>query len=198
MSTTVNIGWLKDNNGNKFAPKTLSSQVINEDGVSIDQVISQISADAEVTQDSIVEALGYTPANQNNLGGLAAKDTVAKTDLATDVQTSLNKADTALQSFTETDPTVPAWAKEPTKPSYTASEVGADVSGTAESFVSSHNSSNTAHEDIREEIGQLSEDIQTLSAKQDEITGIAGDFVVIGADGKVTTKTIAIAEEATF
>lgn len=32
---------------------------------------------------------------------------------------------TALQSFTETDPTVPAWAKQSTKPSYTAQEVGA-------------------------------------------------------------------------
>lgn len=32
---------------------------------------------------------------------------------------------TALQSFTETDPTVPAWAKASTKPSYTAQEVGA-------------------------------------------------------------------------
>ena len=32
---------------------------------------------------------------------------------------------TALQSFTESDPTVPAWAKAANKPSYTASEVGA-------------------------------------------------------------------------
>lgn len=30
-----------------------------------------------------------------------------------------------LTSYTETDPTVPAWAKQPNKPSYTASEVGA-------------------------------------------------------------------------
>lgn len=30
-----------------------------------------------------------------------------------------------LTSFTESDPTVPAWAKEPNKPSYTAEEVGA-------------------------------------------------------------------------
>lgn len=30
-----------------------------------------------------------------------------------------------LSAYTETDPTVPAWAKESTKPSYTASEVGA-------------------------------------------------------------------------
>lgn len=32
---------------------------------------------------------------------------------------------TALQSFTEADPTVPAWAKASTKPTYTAAEVGA-------------------------------------------------------------------------
>jgi hypothetical protein len=60
-----------------------------------------------------------------DLGSLAFKSTVAKSDLAKDVQTSLGKADSALQSYTESDPTVPEWAKAPTKPSYTASEVGA-------------------------------------------------------------------------
>ena len=60
-----------------------------------------------------------------DLGALAFKSTVAKSDLASDVQTSLGKADSALQSYEETDPTVPAWAKAETKPSYTASEVGA-------------------------------------------------------------------------
>lgn len=33
--------------------------------------------------------------------------------------------ETFLQSYTETDPTVPSWAKASSKPSYTASEVGA-------------------------------------------------------------------------
>lgn len=50
---------------------------------------------------------------------------IPKTDLESSVQTSLGKADTALQSYTETDPTVPSWAKQSTKPTYTASEVGA-------------------------------------------------------------------------
>lgn len=50
---------------------------------------------------------------------------IPASDLASAVQTSLGKADTALQSFTETDPTVPSWAKASSKPSYTASEVGA-------------------------------------------------------------------------
>jgi hypothetical protein len=37
-----------------------------------------------------------------------------------------------------------------------------------------------------------------LQNKQDAITGTAGQFVVIGADGKPTTKAILISEEATF
>lgn len=60
-----------------------------------------------------------------DLKALAFKASVEKEDLAEDVQTSLGKADTALQSYTETDPTVPSWAKEKKKPTYTASEVGA-------------------------------------------------------------------------
>ena len=35
-----------------------------------------------------------------------------------------------IKTFTETDPTVPAWAKAATKPTYTASEVGALPSST--------------------------------------------------------------------
>ena len=59
----------------------------------------------------------------SDLGTLAFKSSVAKSDLASAVQVSLDKADTALQA--ETDPTVPAWAKAESKPTYTASEVGA-------------------------------------------------------------------------
>ena len=42
-----------------------------------------------------------------------------------DIRSGASLGETALQSFTETDPTVPSWAKQSTKPSYTASEVGA-------------------------------------------------------------------------
>ena len=56
---------------------------------------------------------------------------IPKTDLSSDVQTSLGKADTALQSFTESDPTVPSWAKQQSKPSYSYSEISntPDLSG---------------------------------------------------------------------
>jgi hypothetical protein len=53
---------------------------------------------------------------------------IPETDLSQAVQSSLNKANTALQA--EVDPTVPTWAKQPNKPTYTAEEVGALPSDT--------------------------------------------------------------------
>lgn len=48
----------------------------------------------------------------------------------------------------ETDPTVPAWAKESTKPSYTYSEVGADAAGAAagvQTNLNNHTGNTTVH-----------------------------------------------------
>ena len=60
MSTTVNTGWLKDNTGEKFAPKTLSSQIITNDGESFDEEIKEYIdtlADVELTK-AQYDALG--------------------------------------------------------------------------------------------------------------------------------------------
>lgn len=70
-----------------------------------------------------------------------------------------------LTSYTETDPTVPDWAKASTKPIYTASEVGADASGTASNLISAHNVAVDSHTDIREEISTLSDEIIGIKAK---------------------------------
>ena len=67
----------------------------------------------------------------------------------------------------ETDPTVPDWAKNPEKPSYTALEVGADTSGTAESKVSAHNVSDTAHNDIRLLVQGLTARLNALADSDD-------------------------------
>jgi hypothetical protein len=53
-----------------------------------------------------------TYAKTAELGALAKKDTVAKADLDSGIQASLNRADTALQSDDETDPTVPDHVKK--------------------------------------------------------------------------------------
>ena len=71
---------------------------------------------------------GITPSTP--IGNYYVKPTlgIPKSDLASAVQTSLNKADSAVQ--VEKDPTVPSWAKQPSKPTYQASEVGALSSAT--------------------------------------------------------------------
>lgn len=72
-----------------------------------------------------------------------------------------------LTSFTESDPTVPAWAKAATKPSYTPQEVGADKSGTAASAVSAHNTNTDAHSDLRSLIEGLTERLNALANSDD-------------------------------
>lgn len=67
------------------------------------------------------------------------------------------------------------------------------------------NGAGTAY-DTLQELGDLIDDntdaIEALeliaAGKQDKITGTAGQFVVIGSDGKVTTKTVYNFEEASF
>lgn len=95
----------------------------------------------------------------------------------------------------ETDPTVPAWAKQPSKPTYTASEVGArpntwmpsaadvgarpntwmptytdvgaEKSGAAASAVSGHNTSTAAHSDLRQLITALTNRLNTIANSSD-------------------------------
>lgn len=88
-----------------------------------------------------------------------------------------------LTDFSESDPTVPAWAKAPTRPKYTAAEVGArpdtwtpsandvgaDPEGTAEEKVSEHNTNTEAHNDIRLLIKGLASRLNAL-ADSDDVT----------------------------
>lgn len=84
----------------------------------------------------------------------------------------------------ETDPTVPEWAKQPTKPTYTAAEVGAlpdtytppnqtaqqvgaDPAGTAASAVSQHNTDDTSHNDLRLALQELSDRINAALDSDD-------------------------------
>lgn len=68
---------------------------------------------------------------------------------------------------TETDPTVPAWAKAAAKPGYTADEVGADPAGTAAASVSAHNTEATAHSDLRLLIQGLTDRLNALADSDD-------------------------------
>ena len=61
MSTTVKTGWLKDNYGEKFAPKTLASQVVTPDGQSFEDKINEqlenVDVGIEITKEEY-DALG--------------------------------------------------------------------------------------------------------------------------------------------
>lgn len=73
--------------------------------------------------------MGYVTDDELSAKGYATTaELSAKQDKISDLETireNAAKGATALQSYTETDPTVPSWAKATSKPTYTAAEVGA-------------------------------------------------------------------------
>lgn len=68
------------------------------------------------------DTLGEIEAAVNNKVDKVSGKGLSTNDFTNDYKA---KVDSALQSYTETDPTVPAWAKAANKPTYTASDVGA-------------------------------------------------------------------------
>ena len=124
---SITVSGLLKGDGTNISAAVAGTDYVapNGDGSNVTVTFSTLDKLNLVSGDSLSRLMGKISAWLKDLGKLAFKNTVAKTDLASDVQTSLGKADSALQSYTETDPTVPAWAKSETKPTYTASEVGA-------------------------------------------------------------------------
>lgn len=77
----------------------------------------------------------------------------------------------------EKDPTVPAWAKAPQKPSYTFVEVGAEPAGAAVEAVNAHNTSEYSHQDIRLLIDGLTTRLNLLANSDDIDLDQAAEFV---------------------
>ena len=94
--------------------------------------------------------------------GIGTGDSVSDEKIAEAVGTYMET-----HPIEETDPTVPEWAKQPEKPTYTASEVVADAEGTAESKVSTHNTDADAHNDIRLLVQGLTTRLNALADSDD-------------------------------
>ena len=77
MSTTVKAGWLKDKDGNKFAPKTMASQVINNDGTLL---TAQIDSDLANLEQSLKD---YTDEQIAGIGNVGDANHAATADSAT-------------------------------------------------------------------------------------------------------------------
>lgn len=99
----------------------------------------------------------------------------------------------------ESDPTVPSWAKAAQKPSYTASEVGADPSGTAASQVSAHNTGTDTHSDIRLLIQGLSERLSAVADSDDTTLDQLSEIVAYIKSNRdlisaITTDKVSVAD----
>ena len=91
--------------------------------------------------------------NKPELGTLASKNEIARTDLATDVQESLNKANSALQEHQSLD----GLATEDYVSTKIAEIPTPDVSGQ----INAHDTSDTSHSDIRDAIPNSLSDLST-------------------------------------
>lgn len=98
------------------------------DAASVPNNITRSATDATLVHcddGSCTNALIYIRQASSSLAGLMTAADKVKLDGVGNYATVSNRAMSALQSYTESDPTISAWAKAASKPSYTASDVGA-------------------------------------------------------------------------
>lgn len=98
-------------------------------------------------------------------------------------------AQSVVDAYQETDPTVPDWAKAATKPTYTAAEVGA-VSDSAKSDIDKNTSARHAHGNKSTLDAITAEDIAKWNS------GTAGTVEITGATGLVAGSAPTVTETA--
>lgn len=132
----------------------------------VDQVLAQVARITGMTAQAVELPAGSAPTADYADGvltiGIPLGGDVSEAQIAQAVAEYLSK-----NPIAETDPTIPDWAKEEKKPSYTATEVGADPSGTAAGQVSAHNAETTAHNDMRLLIQSLTDRLNALVDSDD-------------------------------
>lgn len=132
----------------------------------VDQVLAEVARITGMTAQAVELPAGAAPTADYADGvltiGIPLGGDVSETQITQAVAEYLSK-----HPIAETDPTVPDWAKEEKKPSYTAAEVGADPSGTAAAQVSAHNTETTAHRDIRLLVQGLTDRLNALADSDD-------------------------------
>lgn len=159
----------------KAAGDAIGKKIDKAQGTGNAGKILGIGADGNVTpQDKPVQALAGASAPTTATAGVVGQEyyviangAVTEMYVCTAVANGTYTWDKVEFGAEETDPTVPAWAKSAQKPSYTASEVGADPSGTAESKVSAHNTGSDTHSDIRLLISGLTDRLNALADSDD-------------------------------
>ena len=111
-------------------PANATTMVVNyRNGYSMSGVAKKLSKPNPLVLLKVAQTLTSAEQAQarTNIGAAAVSDIPT---VPTNVSDFTNDAG-YITGYTETDPTVPSWAKAPTKPTYTASEVGALPSSTS-------------------------------------------------------------------
>lgn len=176
---------------------------ITEIPIGSDAVVGAVKADGSTTtidKDGTIHATGGSGSGTSDYNALSNRPSIGGVTLSGDKTLSeLGIQPEGTYLTEETDPTVPDWAKAGSKPSYTANEVGADKSGTAESKVSSHNTSTDSHSDIRLLIEGLQSKVNAVLDSDDETLDQMSEIVVYIKDNKelieaITTNKVSVSD----
>lgn len=164
----------------------------------VDQVLAEVARITGMTAQAVELPAGAAPTADYADGvltiGIPLGGDVSETQIAQAVAEYLEK-----HPIAETDPTVPAWAKAETKPSYTAPEVGADPAGTAVSQVSEHNTETTAHSDMRLLLQGLTDRLNALADSDDTTLDQLSEIVAYIKDNRgliasITTDKVSVGD----
>ena len=185
------------------ATKSGKTTTISVDGTAIATV--EDGADGKSAYQYAVDG-GYTGTEEEFAAKMAAEIPAVDATLTQSGQAAdAKETGDAIRSLSEemlteeSDPTVPAWAKAAQKPSYTASEVGADPSGTAASRVSAHNTGTDTHSDIRLLISGLTDRLNALSDSDDTTLDQLSEVVAYIKSNRslieaITTSKVSVAD----
>ena len=172
-----------------------------KDGTGIEDVYTRDQSDERYVQKQDGKGLSsndYTDTDKKKLEGLNNYDDTALREMIGGKQDTINdlaeirsgagKGATALQQ--ESDPTVPSWAKEPTKPTYTAQEVGALPADTP-LFSGSYNDLNDKPTipTVPTNVSAFTNDAGYLTEHQD-ISGKEDKVDIVSASGTTLTANV--------
>ena len=135
--------------------------IANSDDETLDQ-LSEIVSYIKNNKD-LIDGVTTSKANATDFNALAERVTTAEGEIDT-AQNDISALQTKTNGLQSSYDAIPSWSLEDTKPSYTYSEVGADSAGTAANEVSTHDSSETAHSDIRNMIDDLIARVEALES----------------------------------
>ena len=176
----------------------------------VDQVLAQVARITGMTAQAVELPAGSAPTADYADGvltiGIPLGGDVSEAQIAQAVAEYISK-----NPITETDPTVPDWAKQPEKPSYTADEVGAlpdtthipstadDVNAEPAGAVSQHNVSDAAHSDIRLLIQGLIDRLNALADSDDTTLDQLSEVVAYIKSNRsliedITTSKVSVAD----